>query len=83
MSRFWAWGTPITAVSLTDDLAPLGFTWLKRRHTILTIDNSWEVNQWPDGIVREYFLVTTSTHLHVDLFRDCLTNDWYVQRLHD
>ena len=83
MSRLWAWGNPVKDVALTDDLLPLGFTWLQARHVILTIDNTWEVNQWPDGIVREYYLVATDTHLRLDLFRDCLTDTWYVQRLHD
>jgi hypothetical protein len=83
MSRLWAWGTAVEEVALTDDLVPLGFTWLQQRHVVLTIDNAWEINQWADGIVRQYFRVTTHTQLSLDLFRDCLTNAWFVQRLHD
>jgi hypothetical protein len=83
MSRLWAGGTPVKAVALTDDLLPLGFTWLDKRHVILAIDNIWDIHQWPDGIYRDYFRVTTDTGLSLDLFRDCLTDNWYVQRLYD
>ena len=83
MSRLWAWGNSIDEMALTDDLLPLGFTWLDKRHIIIAIDNNWEVNQWPDGIVREYYLVKSNTGLHLTLFRDVLTDNWFVQRLHD
>jgi hypothetical protein len=83
MSRLWEWGTPIKDVALTDTQEPTGFIWLHQRHVVYRIDNHWNVNQWAEGIVREYFLVVTTTGLTVDLFRDCLIDLWFIQRLYD
>ena len=82
MSRLWMGGTPISDVEFEDEL-PHRFVWLGRRHTIIAIHNSWEVHQWADGIHREIFLVSTHNRLSLELFRDCLTDNWYVQRLYD
>ena len=83
MTRLWTRGTPVADVVLTAEGQPVAFCWWQRQHQVQRIINAWEVQQWPDGILRDYFLVVTDTRLYLDLFRDQITADWYIQRLHD
>ncbi|MBZ0300542.1 MAG: hypothetical protein K8J31_12410 [Anaerolineae bacterium] len=83
MSRLCEWGMLIEDVALTATREPLSFIWLHRRHVVYRIDNHWEVDQWAEGIVREYFFVITTSDLALDLFRNCLTDTWFIQRLYD
>jgi hypothetical protein len=64
---------------------PLLFVWRATRHPVDQITNRWRVNTewWKVQIVREYFQVTTQTGLWVVLFRDCVADEWFMQRLYD
>ncbi len=64
---------------------PLLFVWRRQRNPINQIINQWRVDTewWQAQIVREYFEVTTQTGLWVVLFRDCVVDEWFIQRLYD
>jgi hypothetical protein len=64
---------------------PYAFTWLGRTHQVQGIAKRWrvDVDWWRDRVWREYFKLTTHTGLLVILYRDVLTDRWYLQRLYD
>jgi hypothetical protein len=69
-----------------DDAAqPCLFVWRKQPHMVDQITNSWRIDTewWQEQVAREYFEVTTPTGLWVVMFRDCLRDSWFMQRLYD
>lgn len=38
---------------------------------------------WGEEVLKEYFTVKTSRGLVYDIYRDTLTNSWYLSRIHD
>ncbi len=45
----------------------------------------WRVVEqwWGEEISKEYFMVKTGHGLVYDIYRDVLTNSWYLSRIHD
>jgi hypothetical protein len=98
MTRLWPNGEPITVESDPDG-APRAFTWQGRTHLVQGIAKRWRVDTgwWHHPAVspvpgrcgtnrrvwREYFKLSTRTGLLVILYRDLLTDRWYLQRLYD
>ncbi len=84
MTRLWPNGEPIT-VEHSPDGAPRAFTWQGRTHPVQGIAKRWRVDTgwWRRRIWREYFKLSTRTGLLVILYRDLLTDRWYLQRLYD
>jgi hypothetical protein len=84
MTRLWPEGELIAVVS---DAAqtPWSFTWQGRTHQVQGIAKRWrvDVDWWRGRVWREYFKLTTHTGLLVIVYRDVLTNNWYLQRLYD
>ena len=84
MTRFWPEGLPITVTC--DSLAtPRAFTWSGHRHAVNRVVERWRVGDgwWHRRIWREYFTLTTSTGLLVEIYHDVRTHAWRLQRLYD
>ena len=71
-------------VSDTDG-TPCSFEWQGRPHPITGISKRWRVDNWwwRVRVWREYFKLETGTGLLVIIYRDLLTDQWYLQRLYD
>lgn len=84
MTRLWPEGVPIEVVQDADG-APLSFRWEGRRHGVCVLSNAWRVDVawWSDRRWRAYYKLTTDTGLLVAVYRDLLTEAWYLQRLYD
>lgn len=84
MTHLWPEGEPIQVVS---DAAqtPRSFNWRERTHPVQQIAKRWrvDVDWWRGRVWREYFKLTTHTGLLVVIYRDVLTQRWYLQRLYD
>lgn len=52
---------------------------------ITKVYHHWHVVEqwWGEEISKEYFTVKTSRGLVYDIYRDTLTNSWYLSRIHD
>jgi len=84
MTRFWAEGLPVQ-VEVDDVLAPRRFVWQAQTHPVERVLDRWRVDEdwWRGQVWREYFTLTTTSGLLVDLFHDLLTDSWRLQRLYD
>jgi hypothetical protein len=82
MTRLWAGGLLVT-VPKGDK--PSSFRWQGRVHTIQGVAAHWhvDVGWWRLRIWREYFKVSTTSGLLVILYHDLVTDEWYLQRVHD
>ena len=84
MNPLWPDGDPVGVWSDRWG-TPQRFTWHGDSHQVQGIAKRWRVDQgWcRQRIWREYFKLYTTTGLLVILFRDLLTDQWYLQRLYD
>jgi hypothetical protein len=84
MTYFWPDGQPIE-MEMDGLWTPLQFTWLGETHPVEQINQRWRIDEdwWNGRIWREYFRLTTTTGLLVDIFHDLLAGTWYVQRLYN
>jgi len=84
MTHLWPNGEPIAVVSDADG-TPCSFEWQGRAHPVTGISKRWRVDNgwWRVRIWREYFKLETETGLLVIVYRDLLTDQWYLQRLYD
>lgn len=84
MTRLWPNGEVIR-VTIGDSGDPAAFQWDGALHPVQGVANRWRVDDhWWDGrIWRDYFKLTTVTGWLVIVYRDLLTNTWYLQRLYD
>ncbi len=83
MTRLWLRPVPITVEG--DDLdCPRCFYFAGGKHPIVECKNSWRVDGgwWRFRVCRDYFEVYTSTNYLAEIFRDVVTNQWYLERLH-
>ena len=83
MTRLLSRPKPITVEG--DDLdCPRSFYFLGQKHPIAECIDDWTVeeSEWHIPICRDYFEVYTTTGYWAEIFRDALTNQWYVERLH-
>jgi hypothetical protein len=84
MSRLFRGGQPI-AIQLADAGTPRAFNWQDQNYDITAITNRWRVDEgwWFHHRWRDYFQVQTSTPMLAVIFRDLLTDQWYLQRIYD
>lgn len=84
MTHLWPRGTPIVVV-FDQTYTPQRFIWQGHRHRVQRITKRWRVDQdwWRRRIWREYFKLSTATGLLVVIYRDLLSDRWYLQRLYD
>ena len=84
MTRFWAKGKLIHVVS--DELGePKRFEWQRGTHQVDAIARQWRVDLdwWRIRVWRDYFKLVTNSGLLVVIYRDLLSDQWYLQRLYD
>jgi hypothetical protein len=84
MTHFWPEGEPVDVEA--DSLwTPLRLTWQGSTHAVECITERWRVDEewWRGRIWREYFTLTTSTGLLMEVFHDLTADKWYVQRVYD
>ena len=64
---------------------PKVFIWNRQSHRVEQVANRWrvDVEWWHQRIWREYFKLTTHNGMLVVIYRDLLTQDWYLQRIYD
>jgi hypothetical protein len=84
MTRLWLEGQPLTVMS-DANRTPRSFEWQGRIHSVTGISKRWRVDngQWRVRVWREYFRLEIDTGLLVIIYRDLLTDEWYLQRLYD
>jgi len=85
MTRLWPDGEPVATWGGEEQ--PAGFQWHGESHRIEDVCNRWRVHtRWweqNETIWREYLKVTTHTGWLCLLYRDQLTDDWFLARLYD
>jgi hypothetical protein len=84
MTRFWAKGKLIHVVS--NGLGePKRFEWQRGTHHVNAIARQWRVDLdwWRIRVWRDYFKLVTNSGLLVVIYRDLLSDQWYLQRLYD
>jgi hypothetical protein len=84
MTRLYQPPQPIEATS-DDEGEPLSFEWRGRAHPVLQASSRWRIHLewWRREIWREYFQVETGGHLTGIIYRDLLTDRWYLERIFD
>ena len=85
MTRLWPEGEQVEMWSKGE--TPFGFVWQGTPHRILEVCNRWRVHTYwwePDEIVwREYMKVSTATGLLCLIYRDMLSDNWFLARIYD
>jgi len=84
MTRLWVSGVPISAaVNAEGELT--AFRWRDRDHVVEVVVTRWRVDMrwWTLRVWRDYFELTTHSGLMVVVYRDLMSDDWYLQRLYD
>ncbi len=84
MSYFWPEGSEIQ-VDVDRQGRPVCIRWNGQAHAIEKVTRGWIVDDrwWIARIWRVYYLVITHTGLLLVVYRNLLTNGWYVERLYD
>ena len=86
MSRLWPQGQPIN-MQTDDGGRPLRFSWQNRVHSLLQIQQHWQVDTdwWSDEgrLWRDYLAVTTTNGLLCVVYRDLLSGEWYLSKVYD
>ena len=88
MTRLWPAGQPIVVETRNDsgsEQVPSQFTWQGRSHLVTEITKIWRVDMdwWRVRIWRAYFKISTDTGLLVVVYRDLMSEEWFLQRLYD
>ena len=85
MTRLWLKGQPIEVRCTTLAGVPRLSSGKAETHPVQGIAKRWRVDLdwWQQRVWREYFKLYTQTGLLVILYRDLLTDQWYLQRLYD
>jgi len=85
VTRLWPEGEAVQTWGATE--APGGFTWRGTAHRIQEECNRWRIHTrwWEPGqaVWREYMKVTTDTGLLCLLYRDLLSDGWFLARVYD
>ena len=68
-----------------DQHEPIAFIYKGRIEKINNLIKRWRITQgwWKRAIEREYFQIETQTGAICELYRDLLTEVWYLQRIYD
>jgi hypothetical protein len=56
-----------------------------RAERITEVHRRWRIaDQWWEGeVAREYFMISTDRGLICDIYRDMITDAWYLSRIYD
>ena len=85
MTRLWPEGEPVETWG--GEEIPSGFIWRGSTHQDLMICNRWRVHtRWwepSETIWREYVKVATNRGLLCLLYRDLLSDAWFLARVYD
>ena len=85
MTRLWRSGQPL-AVRTDDNAVPSSFEWNGRVHCISGICNHWRVHHdwWRcSPIWRDYYKIVTTDGFLCVIYRDLVTDTWYLARIYD
>ncbi len=86
MSRLWLEGEAIT-VHLDEQGRPTAFTWCKRLHRLLQVQQRWQVDVdwWSTAgrARREYLAVTTVDGLFCVIYQDLVSREWRLAKVYD
>jgi hypothetical protein len=82
MTQLWPEGLPIDVDTVKD--RPIALRW-QRRRLVRAVTDHWLIHDdwWHDEIWRHYFEVTTVDGLLCVVYRDLLTDRWYLERVYD
>jgi hypothetical protein len=71
--------------TIGDKGEPLAFEWREQVHHVLHVNNHWRIHVewWRTEIWREYFQTETLSRLTCVIYRDLLTDTWYLERIYD
>jgi len=84
MTYFWPGGIPIK-VQVDPSGRPLSIVWNGKSHRVdrvsvgKLLDDRW----WVARVWRAYYRVITASGLLLVIFRNLITNTWYLERLYD
>ena len=72
-------------VKESDQHELIAFVYKGRIEKINNLIKRWRITQgwWKRAIEREYFQIETQTGAICELYRDLLTEVWYLQRIYD
>jgi len=64
---------------------PVSLTRNNRLERVAAIYEHWRLSDewWDKKVERDYFRVRTSTGIVFDIYRDAMSNRWYLDRIHD
>lgn len=64
---------------------PLNITRNGKTERVTRIYQQWHVSEqlWAQEILKNYFRVRTSKDLIYDVYRDAISNLWYLSRIYD
>ena len=82
MTPFWPDGKAVQVALAGEE--PVAFRWNRRQHRIQGVSARWRIHTlwWTDAVVwRDYWEVTTDTGLLCTLFRNLLTDGWFLERV--
>ena len=84
MTRLYRPAQPIEA-TIGDEGEPLAFEWRGQVHRVLHLSNRWRIHLewWRVELWREYFQVEVQGRLTCVIYRDLLTERWYLERIYD
>jgi hypothetical protein len=84
VTRLWTAGDPIHARTNADG-SLLAFRWRERDHVVEVVITRWRVDMrwWTLRLWRDYFELTTHSGLMVVVYRDMISDRWFLQRLYD
>ena len=84
MTRLWPDGIPVNVEHGTDG-TPVSFIWDGKTHRVTEVPNQWWVDAdwWSGRKWRAYYKLTTDTGMLVEVYRNLLTEKWFLQRLYD
>lgn len=84
MTHFWADGKALTVLCDETD-RPSALMWEDTQYRVLRVADRWRVDDewWAERVWREYYRLTTEVGMLVLVYRDLLTDDWYLQRVYN
>jgi hypothetical protein len=84
MTRLYRRAQPIEA-TIGDSGEPLAFEWRGQVHRVVHLGNCWRIHLewWRVEIWREYFQVEVHSRFTCVIYRDLLTDRWYLERIYD
>ncbi len=84
MTRLYQPAQSIKSMS-GDEGEPFAFQWREQVHRVLHLSNRWRVQTewWRMEIWREYFQVDTHSGFTCVIYRDLVTDQWYLERIYD